>query len=359
MARIFISYSRVDRHFVDQFVPLLRQLYSEETVWFDLDIHGGTGWWATILREVSECDVFVYLISNSALTSPNCQAEFREALRLQKLFLPLIIKPRVNLQKAPNDIEKTLRGTQWINISRLFTDYSSVSPALFGAIDKLLEQSSTREMLPPLSGKPIDEPFVNEQTWRSWLRDVRWGRIAAGALTIFLIPLFITIVGSIVQRPDVISFQSLSTPTNVPTQTPSSTEVLTLTPGSTLTLTTTPTGTQTATATPTSSHTPSNTPTSSFTPRIVPTQFSPTVAETIVCKASVVFNAGGYINQVRVSPLQDAPLSSPVAQGDQVELLRDELRSGIVWYQIKYDYQDIEKVGWLPSTYLNHDGSCP
>src|SRR5690606_12046817 len=123
-ARIFVSYSRADRPFVDQFVPLLRQFYKEEVIWFDLDILGGAGWWDTILNELSQCDVFVYLISNHALTSPYCQAEFREALLLQKLFLPLIIKPSVDLRKAPEDIQKTLRATQWINISGLFRDFA-------------------------------------------------------------------------------------------------------------------------------------------------------------------------------------------------------------------------------------------
>jgi hypothetical protein len=70
MARIFISYGRADRQFVDEFVPLLRRVYGMDDVWHHDLIHGGTDWWQMILCKVAACDLFIYLISNDSLASP-------------------------------------------------------------------------------------------------------------------------------------------------------------------------------------------------------------------------------------------------------------------------------------------------
>ena len=92
MARIFISYSRSDRPFIDQFVPLIRRVYGNDSLWYDDDIHGGSNWWRMILTEIGKCDLFIYLISNESLESPYCQAELCEALRLKKQILPVIVR---------------------------------------------------------------------------------------------------------------------------------------------------------------------------------------------------------------------------------------------------------------------------
>jgi len=59
MPRIFISYSRVDRSLVDDLVPLLREVYGLENVWFDENLHGGQVWWEEILRQIAACDIFI------------------------------------------------------------------------------------------------------------------------------------------------------------------------------------------------------------------------------------------------------------------------------------------------------------
>ena len=92
MADIFISYSRADRQFIDQLVPLIRRVHGNDSVWYDDDIHGGADWWQMILDEIGQCQLFVYLISNESLESPYCQAELREALRLNKTVLPVIVR---------------------------------------------------------------------------------------------------------------------------------------------------------------------------------------------------------------------------------------------------------------------------
>lgn len=216
MAKIFISYSRSDREFVEQFVAVLRSRYGDDAIFYDLDIIVGAGWWDNILQEIADCNLFIYLLSDDALGSPYCQAEFRETLRLRKLFLPLIIKPRADLRIAPDDLEKVLRQTQQINVSRLFIDYKSLSSPVFKSIDKWQKEAPKRQGLEPLSPDPIPEPFVVDFKWHRRLLKFaqnHWKAVIAGIFAII-----VTVIGGLVGR-DVISDGS-QTPTETPTSDP-------------------------------------------------------------------------------------------------------------------------------------------
>lgn len=150
MARIFISYSRADRQFIDQFVPLIRRVYGNDSVWFDDDIHGGVDWWQMILDEIAACDIFVYLISNESLESPYCLAELQEALRLKKQILPVIVR-RLK-QEYPGNIDDglatILRRTQYVDMSGGFRDPTTIA-TLYAALTHLLSA------IPPHPAKPI------------------------------------------------------------------------------------------------------------------------------------------------------------------------------------------------------------
>jgi hypothetical protein len=119
MAQIFISYSRADRQFVDNFVPLIQRVYGNDSLWYDDRIHGGADWWQLILNEIARCNLFVYLISNESLESPYCQAELREALRLNKQILPVIVR-RLKPPYPGNiddDLAEVLKRTQYVDLS--------------------------------------------------------------------------------------------------------------------------------------------------------------------------------------------------------------------------------------------------
>lgn len=118
MVRIFVSYSRADRQFNDQFVRLIRRVYGNDSVWYDADLPGGVDWWRTILNEVGQCHIFVYLISNESLESSYCQDELSEALRQNKAILPIIVR-RLNPSYPGNtkpDLADILRKTQHIDL---------------------------------------------------------------------------------------------------------------------------------------------------------------------------------------------------------------------------------------------------
>lgn len=99
MVDIFISYSRIDRYFVQQLSGHLERLY--ETVWYDKSLHGGQDWWREILKRIATSEVLIYLLSPEAIRSRYCRAEYEEALRLKKCVIPVLIRPDMTL---PSDI---------------------------------------------------------------------------------------------------------------------------------------------------------------------------------------------------------------------------------------------------------------
>lgn len=196
MARLFISYSRADRQFVDGFVPLLRKVYGNDTIWFDDDIPGGHEWWRLILSEIGKCELFIYLLSNEALASPYCQAEFREALRLQKLVLPVVVRPKTQIgADIPGDLRDILQKIQWVDLSRGFKDYEATA-TLYAAINKLLEQAPARPPTPLLL-QPVREPPVPDRKPRKLLTEP-WAIIIAAVIGLIgiIVAALIGVVGN-------------------------------------------------------------------------------------------------------------------------------------------------------------------
>lgn len=172
MARIFISYSRADRQFIDQFIPLIRRVYGNDSVRFDDDIHGGVDWWQMILNEIEKCDIFVYLISNESLESPYCQAELHEALRLKKQILPVIVR-RLKPDYPGNidtDLAAVLRRTQYVDMSGGFRDADTIA-SLYAALTRLLnaipQQPSNPVTLTPTPQPPVPDKKKSDPNIRA------------------------------------------------------------------------------------------------------------------------------------------------------------------------------------------------
>ena len=97
VAQIFISYSRADKDFIQRLEPRLRRKYHDE-FWYDAEIVGGDVWWEeTIVPAIAACTVFVYLMSNDAISSEYCRKEMAEAQRLSKCVLPVIVRPKTHI----------------------------------------------------------------------------------------------------------------------------------------------------------------------------------------------------------------------------------------------------------------------
>jgi formylglycine-generating enzyme required for sulfatase activity len=201
MAHIFISYSRADIQFIHDLVPLLTEVYPDDTLFYDAQIAGGEDWWQRILSEIAKCDLFIYLLSNESLESPYCQAEFREALRLQKSCLPIIVRPKTDVSKAPKapeDLEAAIRKRNWIDFSAGFQDHRA-NAKLYASINRRLSQVSTSSSI-PLSPEPVPEPPVPDTRVRQPRRSVTW--IAALVAIGLIVVLLLTVVSPLfLQRP--------------------------------------------------------------------------------------------------------------------------------------------------------------
>jgi formylglycine-generating enzyme len=122
MPRIFVSYSHVDTEKAKQVIDQLRRVYAPNNVWYDDQLHAGLDWQQEILKQVANCDVLVYLLSNESITSPACQKEFAEAKRLQKPCVSVLIRDRTNLSSELARIQYVdmKHGIDADNIARLF-----------------------------------------------------------------------------------------------------------------------------------------------------------------------------------------------------------------------------------------------
>lgn len=147
MLRLFISYSRVDSSTAELLIERLRQVFKNGKILYDGDISGGMYWWQTILNQIAQCDVFIYLLSNESVTSPYCQAEFAEAKRLQKPIVTVQIRDKTRLSKD-------LKEIQYVNMVKGLDDENLA--LLLGAIhEQAALPKKKRALWTPITALPI------------------------------------------------------------------------------------------------------------------------------------------------------------------------------------------------------------
>ncbi len=176
MARIFISYSRVDTPFVERLYYLLQRLRPSDQVWYDQapdGLLGGDSWWEVILDAIADCDVFIYVLSNESVQSKYCQAEFEEARRLQKRIITIQARDRT-------DLVGELRDIHYVDMKDGVDDPDALA-RLGGALDRQLKLAQRRRPLwkprtpkpaeETISTRPADAPDVDTPALRPPVRD--------------------------------------------------------------------------------------------------------------------------------------------------------------------------------------------
>lgn len=149
MAQIFISYSRSDKPRTKKLIPLLRDIYGHENVWWDEDFVGGQIWWGEILKQIAFCDVFVFLLSPRSLGSPYCLAEFEEARRLRKPIIPVKFRHYT-------DVPEALKQLYYLELVGNI-NHKSIVPVQ-RAINKAASLPKSNEL--PLSDITVSQPIV-------------------------------------------------------------------------------------------------------------------------------------------------------------------------------------------------------
>lgn len=146
MAQIFISYSRKDRDIAESIYTRLNRVYSNR-VFYDAHLEVGDDWWNRLLAEIEASKVFIYIISNNALASYHCRAEFLEAMRLGKPIIPVLIQHNPDFNLAPESVAFVIKRLQWIELIRGRGDdnglIARINRELFGDAAAPAQQRST------------------------------------------------------------------------------------------------------------------------------------------------------------------------------------------------------------------------
>jgi TIR domain len=156
MAKIFISYSQVDKKIVEE---LVRDLGADNhDIWFDRKLRGGQKWWDNILSQIKACEIFVAALSPEYVESRPCQSEREYANRLERILLPVLLSDKVVQNSLPQD----LIGVQWVDYSRF--DKQGLLD-LQAALRNLPKAPRLPKLLPAAPSIPIDprEPIPKPQ----------------------------------------------------------------------------------------------------------------------------------------------------------------------------------------------------
>jgi len=102
---IFISYSGKEHlEEIDQLVKDLELL--DKSVWLDKKLSGGQEWWDTILDNILQSDVFIFIVTEKSLKSIACTSEYTYALALNKPLLPITIDNKTRDKHLPPQLSK-------------------------------------------------------------------------------------------------------------------------------------------------------------------------------------------------------------------------------------------------------------
>ena len=150
MAQIFLSYSRSDSDFVELIEPRIAQIFGEGLLWYDRKpdgLKGGQIWWSEILREIQNCQIFLFLLSDESAESEWCTKELEEAAHLHKTIIPVLLETYSSKEYPGHYSELTqhrLQETQYVDLRTEGRDkYDDLSP-LWGAINRAQRPSLSR-----------------------------------------------------------------------------------------------------------------------------------------------------------------------------------------------------------------------
>ena len=104
MSTIFISYNRKSEAIVKNLVDDIEAL--GHNPWFDQELSGGHQWWGEILKQISLCDVFIFILSPESLDSMACKRELDYANHLGKPILPVLVTDGISTNLLPDELSQ-------------------------------------------------------------------------------------------------------------------------------------------------------------------------------------------------------------------------------------------------------------
>lgn len=86
---LFVSYCHRDSDLV---LPIIEKLKEKYDVWYDKDIKHGKEWSALIAKNIKECSVFLYMVTDNSLQSDPCKDEIAFAKDKGVPFIPVVLE---------------------------------------------------------------------------------------------------------------------------------------------------------------------------------------------------------------------------------------------------------------------------
>ncbi|MGD8444246.1 MAG: toll/interleukin-1 receptor domain-containing protein [Desulfobacterales bacterium] len=148
MLKVFISYTRQSEDKVRALAADIEEL--SHNVWCDQQLSGGQFWWNEILKEIRNCDVFVFALSQETLDSEACRLEFKYAVDLAKPVLPVLVAEGVPMNKRPPELSKIQ-----------FLDYVKQDKDAALKLSRALSKIPSSRPLPDSLPHPPDVPVAH------------------------------------------------------------------------------------------------------------------------------------------------------------------------------------------------------
>ena len=104
--KVFISYSRIDASETANTIHTYLKECGHEVFIDTSDIRGGDEWRNTIEKNISDCDIFVLIVSRSAYRRPEVKKELELADNMKKRIIPCVNKRYVNYEDLSDNIKK-------------------------------------------------------------------------------------------------------------------------------------------------------------------------------------------------------------------------------------------------------------
>jgi TIR domain len=142
--RIFLCHSETDDTAVRSVVADLEAFGRK--VWLDEnDLISGESWWPEVLKQIRNCDVFVFAVSANSLASDLCNAEFDYARALDRPILPVEI----------GDVREAERRNHEVFLGQYVDHRYPNNATAIALIRALSEREGTNRPLPdPLPPEP-------------------------------------------------------------------------------------------------------------------------------------------------------------------------------------------------------------
>lgn len=142
---LFISYSRRDLEVVEDIINDCRSL--GHNVWYDKELSGGQSWWNQILKNIRECDLVLFMVSEKSNNSTACKREYTYASQLHKRILPVIVD-----EVSTNLLPPELTAMQ-------FVDFTKRDKLALLQLVKAFEALPENKPLPSVMPEPPELPI--------------------------------------------------------------------------------------------------------------------------------------------------------------------------------------------------------